>query len=81
MPDLAVEIISPSQSPAQVRRKAEVYLRHGTELVWLIDPEAQTAEVWRQGTERRDSIDAEGALSGGAVLPGFSLPLKRLFPD
>ena len=81
MPDLAVEIISPSQSLAQVRRKAETYLRHGTELVWLIDPEARTAEVWRQGTEQRDSIDAEGALSGGAILPGFSLPLKRLFPD
>ena len=81
MPDLAVEVVSPSQSLAQVRRKAEVYLRHRTELVWLIDPEARTAEVWRRGSEQRDSIDAEGELSGGAILPGFSLPLKRLFPD
>ncbi len=81
MPDLAVEVVSPSQSWAQVRRKAEVYLRHGTELVWLIDPEAQRAEVWRRGSEQREVIDSDGALRGGAVLPGFSLPLGRLFPE
>ena len=41
MPDLAVEVVSPSQSLAQVRRKAAVYLRHGTSLVWIIDPQAR----------------------------------------
>ena len=49
MPDLAIEIISPSQTLAQVRRKAEVYLRHGAALVWLVDPLAQSAEVWSRG--------------------------------
>ncbi|MCY4537814.1 MAG: Uma2 family endonuclease [Chloroflexi bacterium] len=81
MPDLAVELVSPSQSLAQVRRKAETYLRHGTALVWLIDPEAKTAEVWQPGTERREVIDLDGELAGGDILPGFSLPLKRLFRD
>ena len=45
MPDLAVEIISPSQSLAEARRKAEVYLRHGTAVVWLVHPAEQNAEI------------------------------------
>ena len=81
MPDLAVEIISPSQTWAKTRRKAQRYLRHGTALVWLIDPGAKSAELWQRGTERREVIDLGGELSGGDILPGFSLPLKRLFPD
>ncbi len=80
MPDLAVEVISPSQSWAKTRRKAQRYLRHGTELVWLIDPEAQRAEVWQRGSEQREVIDSDGALRGGAVLPGFRLPLGKIFP-
>ncbi len=82
MPDLAIEIISPSQSLAQVRRKAEVYLRHGTALVWLLEPLARSAEVWRQGGDgilRSESIASDGALRGGDVLPGFRLPLRRIF--
>lgn len=80
MPDLAIEIISPSQSLAQVRRKAETYLRHGTALVWLIDPQAQSAEVWRRGTEQREVVNHDGDLSGGDILPGFRLPLGLIFP-
>ncbi len=74
MPDLAVEVVSPSQTLAEVRRKAETYLRHGSALVWLIDPGSETAEVWQ-----REVIDSDGVLSGGAVLPGFSLPLRKIF--
>ncbi|MDE2856867.1 MAG: Uma2 family endonuclease [Chloroflexota bacterium] len=81
MPDMAVEVVSPSQSLAQARRKAETYLRHGTALVWLIDPEAKSAEVWQRGTAQREVIDLDGELSGADILPGFSLPLKRLFSD
>ena len=80
MPDLAVEIIS----PAQARRKASVYLRHGTSMVWLVHPAEKTAEVWAPGSDgapQSETVDTEGNLSGGAVLPGFALPLDRLFPD
>ena len=80
MPDIAVEVVSPSQSWAQVRRKAETYLRYGTALVWLIDPRAKTAEVWRRGSEEREVIDSAGALRGGDILPGFQLPLRQIFP-
>ena len=80
MPDLAVEVISPTQSWAKTRRKARRYLRHGTAVVWLIDPRAKTAEVWRRGSEEREVIGADGELSGGDILPGFRLPLGKIFP-
>ena len=82
MPDLAVEVVSPSQTLAETRRKAAVYLRHGTVMVWLIDPERHTAESWtsaEDGAAKSAIIDRDGELPGGAVLPGFALPLKRLF--
>ena len=50
MPDLAVEIISPSQDWEDMRAKAEIYLRHGTSLVWLIYPE----RAKRRDVDQRD---------------------------
>ncbi len=82
MPDLAVEIISPLQTLAQARRKARVYLRLGTAMVWLVDPSQKNAEVWTiagDGAPQSETANLEGELSGGAVLPGFTLPLRRLF--
>ncbi len=82
MPDLAVEVVSPSQTLAETRRKAAVYLRHGTGMVWLIDPERNTAESWTAadiGRARSEIIELDGELSGGTVLPGFTLPLRHLF--
>ena len=79
MPDIAVEVISPSQTWAQTRRKPGRYLRHGAALVWIIDPMAERADVWRQGTERRESIEIDGELSGDDSLPGFRLPLRKIF--
>ena len=38
MPDLAVEIVSPSNTMPQIRRKAAIYLNHGTKLVWIVIP-------------------------------------------
>lgn len=82
MPDLAVEIISPSQSMKQAREKAATYLCHGTALVWLVHPGEQSAEIWAaadDGSTQRETIAVDGALDGGVVLPGFSLPLRQLF--
>ena len=82
MPDLAVEIVSPSNTMSQIRRKATIYLQHGTQLVWIIIPNKKTAEVCRldsSGNTQTESIDADGGLSGESVLPGFSLNLSSLF--
>ena len=83
MPDLAVEIQSPSNSLAELRRKAAVYLANGTELVWLVLPEQAGVEVWRtdaDGEAASDFIAHDGSLNGEPVLPGFTLDLQKLFP-
>ena len=83
MPDLAVEILSPSNSLPELRRKAEVYLQHGTALVWLVNPTDRTVEVWRLLDDNELTIEIVGpvgAVSGETVLPGFSLDLAALFP-
>lgn len=83
MPDIAVEIKSPSNSMAQLRRKADAYLRHGATIVWLVIPERQGVEQWQldaDGSMQHDFLDREGVLEGGAALPGFTLELSLLFP-
>lgn len=84
MPDLAVEISSPSNTLAELRRKAAVYLSNGTELVWLVLPGRTGVEVWRVGPDSEPTsefVTRDGSLTGGQVLPGFSLDLQRLFPS
>ena len=84
MPDLAVEILSPSNTMAELRRKAAVYLANGTELVWLVLPERAGVEVRRRdadGEPASEFVARDGSLTGEPVLPGFSLDLHKLFPN
>ncbi len=84
MPDLAVEIMSPRDSLRQLRSKASLYLRNGTELVWIVKPTEASVEVCRAGGGAElqiDSVGRDGKLLGEPVLPGFELELKRLFPS
>ena len=83
MPDLAVEISSPSNTLSELRRKAKVYLANGTELVWLVLPARAGVEVWRKGSDDKPAAEfvaRDGSLTGETVLPGFELDLQRLFP-
>ncbi len=82
MPDLAVEIKSPSNSMAELRRKSAIYLENGTQLVWLIAPMRRIAEVCYLGEDGQFqslTLEPNGTLSGEDVLPGFELELRRLF--
>ncbi len=82
MPDLAVEVLSPSESLNKARQKAEVYLRNGTSLVWLVQPDKLGVEVCRliDGSQLQiEFVSHDGSLSGGAVLPGFELSVKQIF--
>ena len=82
MPDLAVESKSPNDTFAHMRRKAELYLRRGTQIVWLVYPERRGVEVCtldKTGEIAREFITEDGSLSGGDALPGFVLELRRLF--
>lgn len=82
MPDLAVEIKSPSNTLVELRQKAALYLRRETQLVWIVIPDSRGVEVCRldaNGEVEREFVAEDGALSGESVLPGFSLELSTLF--
>ncbi len=83
MPDLAVEIVSPSNSIQQIRRKAAIYLDNGTSLVWIVLPADKGVDVCRSVQGSRLDIEfvgQSGTLSGEPALPGFELEMVRLFP-
>jgi Uma2 family endonuclease len=77
-PDLAVEVLSKSNTRREMKAKREEYFKGGTRLVWEIDPKKQSARVYTSPKQFQE-IGPDGALDGGDVLPGFILPLKRLF--
>lgn len=79
VPDLAVEVISPSNTDREMERKLEEYLAAGVRLVWYVLPEPQEVHVYT--AERHDVLTIEKELSGGDVLPGFVLPLRQLFEE
>lgn len=78
VPDLVVEVLSPSNSRGEMARKRKEYFFAGIRLVWEIDPRKRTAEVF-SAPDESTAITAGGSLDGGDVLPGFRLPLAKLF--
>lgn len=79
-PDLAVEVISPTDTFSEVHAKALAWLDHGARAVWLVDPTAHTVTV----LHARDSVRVlaeTDELSGGDVLPGFACAVRELFPS
>lgn len=79
-PDLAFEIISPSERPGAMRKRLKQYLAAGTLAVWHLFPAMGTAERFASLTEDPLTVKAEagGALTEPEVLPGFSLQLGTL---
>jgi Uma2 family endonuclease len=80
VPDLAVEVLSARNTPAEMARKRGEYFRAGVLLVWEIDPRARTARAYTSETAFTD-LTAADALDGGAVLPGVAVPLADLFAE
>ncbi|MEO7086524.1 MAG: Uma2 family endonuclease [Gemmatimonadaceae bacterium] len=77
-PDLAVEVLSPDERTTELEEKLSDYWAAGTRLAWVVDP------AWRGVTVRSPSgaqrrLSESETLDGGDVLPGFSLPVSRLF--
>jgi Uma2 family endonuclease len=77
-PDLAVEILSASNTPGEMQRKLHDYFEAGVRLVWYIDPEKRSALAYT-APELSTVVRIGESLSGGAVLPGLELPLRELF--
>jgi Uma2 family endonuclease len=77
---LAVEVLSESNTPEEIKRKKKEYFRAGTHLVWIVDLEKRVVEVWTSPDESV-TLTEEETLDGGAVLPGFHLALRDLFAN
>lgn len=77
MPDLAIEVQSPSQSDKFMRDKADYYLANGVRMVWIVYTEKHIVEVLTP--DDRELLTDAHTLSGGDMLPGFSLPVREIF--
>jgi Uma2 family endonuclease len=77
-PDLAVEVISPTDRQAAVRAKVVQYLESGVRMVWTVDPRRETVTVHRPSGEPVTLRDGD-VLDGGDVVPGFSCDIRRIF--
>jgi Uma2 family endonuclease len=78
VPDLVVEIISPSDEPADIAAKTAFYLAAGVPLQWWVDPATRTVAVYRPGREPETRGVGE-RLTGEEIVPGFSLPVADIF--
>jgi Uma2 family endonuclease len=79
-PDLAVEVLSRSNTVREMERKRREFFAAGTALVWEIDPRGRTVRVYT-AAETYTDLTAADTLTGEPVLPGFALPLAALFAE
>lgn len=77
-PDLAIEVVSPSDIHSHVIGKALAYLDAGTRCVWIVDPVSKTVTVYKSETDIK-TLTREDTLTGDDVVPGFSCPVELLF--
>ena len=77
-PDLAIEVISPSDVHSRIVQKAFDYLAAGTRLVWVLDPIAKAVTVYRSKSDI-ELLTHEATLTGEDVVPGFTCPVENLF--
>ena len=78
IPDIAVEVLSPSETPRMIHRKLKQYFEAGVKEVWLIDPESREAEIWTGRTLPDHTLSGVDPIVS-ALIPGFSIPLADLF--
>jgi Uma2 family endonuclease len=78
VPDLAVEVLSKGNTPKEMARKLREYFNAGTRLVWLVDRKKEIVDVYTTPDDQRRFAKNQ-TLDGGEVLPGFTLPLRKLF--
>lgn len=77
-PDLAVEVISPGDSYADVEEKVFDWLDAGTKMVVVINPRQRSATVYKSPTDIAALAEAD-VLDGGDVVPGFELAVREIF--
>ena len=79
-PDLVVEVLSAGNTPGEMARKRQEYFAVGVQLVWEVNPNTRTVEVFTT-PDHSTVLHNVQTLDGGMVLPGFTLPLQELFGE
>lgn len=77
-PDLVVEVISESNTPAEMKQRVGAYLNAGARLIWLVYPETLSIEVY-QPQQDTLFLKVGDTLDGAEILPGLKLPLQEVF--
>ena len=78
-PELVVEVMSPSDRWTDVRRKLDEYFTAGVLEIWVAEPETKSVYIYREGGTRLIRLTENDVLVSEALLPEFSLPLKKIF--
>ena len=83
-PDLAVEVLSPSNSASEISYKVNTFLRYGSRLIWIIDPAQKIVTIHEpgaMGTILSRVLTLDDTLTGGVVLPDFRLSVREIFAE
>ncbi len=78
-PDLAVEVLSDTNTKAEIDQKLREYFQSGTRLAWIIDPPTRTVAVYQAAGLSTGVLGETEVLDGGDVLPGFTVAVADLF--
>lgn len=77
-PDLAVEVISSTDRFSKVLKKVAIYLQHGTQVVWVIDPQRRVAHVYAPDNPDGHMLGESESLSAESLFPGWSMAIRDL---
>jgi Uma2 family endonuclease len=81
VPDLCVEVVSENDKMNDVSDKVEAYLRDGVRLVWVIMPKTRTITIRELGSQQATILYSHDTLTGGTVVPGFSVKVSEVFGE
>ena len=77
-PDLAIEVLSPSETASELEEKLDDFLTSGTPLIWVVDPVRRTVRIVSSDAPVRILHEGD-VLDGGSVVPGFTMPVADIF--
>jgi Uma2 family endonuclease len=82
VPDLIVEVVSPTGMRRDFEWKLAIYAQYGVREYWIVDPKNRTVDIWTSGEsplDKRRVVAGDGVISESAALPGLIIPLAEVF--
>lgn len=79
VPDLVVEVVSPTDACTDVLRKARLYQQGGVRLIWVVEPRARVVTVYTADSEHRATLSGNDRPTAGDVIPGFEISVAQVF--